>query len=152
ANLLGRFALGKEAAHKNLYPVHKEVRLLAYLLYHRHQPHSRDSLAEVFWPNCDPLASRGSLRVALTHTRRILSGIESDSARILQTDRELVRIDASACELDLDRFWALIRRAKIETDAGEAFKLLQSAVDEYKGPLLPLFDDDWIVPERRRLE
>jgi DNA-binding SARP family transcriptional activator len=69
--VISRFRLKKAAA------------LLAYLALYRHRPHSREELAERFWPDTDPEAGRRSLRVALVSLRRQLEqpqpGAASDS-------------------------------------------------------------------------
>jgi DNA-binding SARP family transcriptional activator len=53
-------------------PYQKPVALLLYLAAHPQRPHSRESLAELLWPGCDPEAGRNSLRTALHSLRRLL--------------------------------------------------------------------------------
>ena len=45
---------------------HKAVALLAYLAL-THQPHSRDALATLLWPDFDQSSARGQLRRTLSH-------------------------------------------------------------------------------------
>lgn len=46
--------------------------LLAYLLLHRHQPHSRQQLAYLFWPDTSDSQARTNLRRELHHLRHKL--------------------------------------------------------------------------------
>src|SRR5436190_24288720 len=57
------------------FPTQKAASLLAYLALtagRRQQPHSREELTELLWPEHDTEAARNSLRVALHALRRQL--------------------------------------------------------------------------------
>ncbi|HDN80310.1 MAG TPA: hypothetical protein ENG33_07605, partial [Chloroflexi bacterium] len=50
----------------------KAQSLLAFLVTHRHRPHLRERLADLFWPNRPRDKALHSLSTALWHIRRIL--------------------------------------------------------------------------------
>ena len=63
----------------------KELALLAYLAATQ-RAHSRDTLADLFWPGYDQTSARGNLRRTLSGLNRSLSGGR------LTADRELVAL------------------------------------------------------------
>src|SRR5262249_52615856 len=68
--------------------------LFCYLLLHREHPHSRETLAALFWPDCDKNQSRKYLRQALWqlhHSMRAAGG--GGHARCLNADGEFVGWD-----------------------------------------------------------
>jgi len=111
--------------------------LLAYLLLHR-QPQSRQYLAFLFWPESSEEQARTNLRQLLHHLKRALPQAD----RFIVADAKTVHWGASApCRVDVAEFDRLL------DDGREA-----DAVALYRGRLLPSCYDDWIQPERERLE
>lgn len=121
-------------------PTLKSQSLLAYLIYHRHLPQSRERLADLFWADRPASRARHSLATALWHIRRCLP----KEAYIL-SDTHTVQFDPQAdLWLDVDRFESEIARNDVPH--------LESAVALYCGDFLAGFYDDWIINERYRLE
>jgi DNA-binding SARP family transcriptional activator len=143
--MLGRFEIWEETRHEggemrralSLPATNKSQSLLAYLLLHRETPHSRDALAEMFWPGRPPQRARRSLATALWRIRRSFAPIDP-----LQTDHQFARITLPGDVLvDAERFQRVVAQAT-------GVEALQEAVTLYHGDLLPGFYDDWVVRKR----
>lgn len=153
--LLGGF----EATHPRL-PVaachigyEKGRALLAYLAVEQQEPHSRQKLAEIFWPELPLEAARNNLRLVLMDLRQKLEGkAEEDQgarpASVFAADRQTVRfsMDADVC-VDVARFTSEVSpvcatQAALEYCATRC-KLYISRVEQmvnlYQGELLAGF-------------
>jgi predicted ATPase/DNA-binding SARP family transcriptional activator len=124
------------------FPTQKTTSLLAYLLLQRHHSHSREKLAALYWGDVSDEQARHSLRTALAALRRELG---SD---LFLTPRESVQVNP-----DLS-IWvdALEFEKQARSAAYQDITALQSAIDLYRGDLLPDFYDDWILRERDRYQ
>jgi DNA-binding SARP family transcriptional activator len=126
--------------------------LLAYLaLFPR--PHSREELADLFWPDAEPEAGRSNLRTALASLRRQLEPPGTPAGAVLAAHgRGDVALETATVTTDVARFDGSIRAAaKPGTTPEEQARLLAEAVDSYGGPLLPRFYETWALTERDRL-
>jgi predicted ATPase/DNA-binding SARP family transcriptional activator len=121
----------------------KSAALLAYLAYYRDRPHPRECLIEMFWPESVPAAGRQSLSQALSHLRHPL---EPPGAALI-ADRSSVRLNACAITTDVAEFEAALRSARA-APAAERREHLARAVGLFRGELLPLSSDDWVLHER----
>src|ERR1051326_4227864 len=79
----------REVTH---FPTHKTAALLAYLAYYR-QPHPREVLIELLWPEAGIEAGRHSLSQALTFLRRGLESLGSPAAAVITAGRTYVRLN-----------------------------------------------------------
>jgi DNA-binding SARP family transcriptional activator len=117
--------------------------LLAYLLLHRDAPVARQRLAFLFWPDSTEPQARSNLRNLL---HALTQALPNDGEHFVETDGQTVQWRAGASyTLDVDTLLASL-------DVAQTAQELQRALDIYRGPLLPSCYDDWIVPERERLE
>lgn len=115
--------------------------LLAYLLLHRHAPQPRRHLAFLFWPDSTEAQARTNLRHLLHALFHALPAAE----RFLWTDTQTVQWrPIGPWALDVAEFETAIAAGQ-ETD-------LRRAVELYRGDLLPGCYDDWIAPDRERLQ
>ncbi len=112
--------------------------LVAYLVLHRDAPQSRRGLAFLLWPDSSEAQARTDLRNLLHQLRRRLPEAE----RFVAADDHMVQwLPDAPFSLDVARF-----------EEQAAAGALEEAVQEYRGPLLPDCYDDWIAPERERLQ
>src|SRR5512136_2507045 len=119
----------------------RQQSLLAYLVLHRGAPPPRQHLAFLFWPDTSEAQALTNLRNLLHKLRQALPEPE----RFLQADTQTVQWRPDApCTLDVADFSSLAQSA---TQAD-----LEQAVSLYRGDLLPSCYDEWIVPERERLQ
>lgn len=115
----------------------KVVPLLAYLLLHRAQPVSRDSVAFALWPDEPEKSARANLRRHLHYLRQALP---PSPIPWLTTDARTVRWNPAA---------------SVRTDAGEFERCaadptrLHEAIELYH-ELLAGCEDEWLLAERER--
>src|SRR5438105_12252220 len=128
----------------------KTAALLAYLAFYLRRPHPREELIERFWPEDDFDVARHKLNVAVSALRPQLEPPGVPDGAVLVTDRLSVGLNSATITTDVAEFEAALREPRKEDHADHEPRL-SHAVELYRGPLLPGFYDDWIVPERQRL-
>lgn len=132
ARLLGGFEIQTSERTVTRFRTAKTRELLAYLCFYRRRAHTREELAERFWPEADPEAGRQSLRMALSDIRK------EAGPDLLRTGRETVEIGAA-----------------VRTDVEELFQAVRTGdwtgLPSDIGPLLPGFFGDWIPAEQAQL-
>jgi DNA-binding SARP family transcriptional activator len=151
-HLLGdfRLAYGDEAVRSVNTP--RLQSLLAYLVLHRDAPQSRRHMAFLLWLDSTEAQALTNLRNLLHLLRRALP----DADRFLQIDAQTLQwrpngpfaLDVA----DLKRALARAGRAEQTGDNAAVRTALEEAVGLYQGDLLPSCYDDWIQPERERLQ
>lgn len=135
--LLGGWQLVVDGGDVPLH--HREQRLVALLGLTGRGP--RAHVAGTLWPESTDARALASLRRAVLQTQQQCPGL-------LRADRTEVGLDPDV-EVDVDD----VRRAAVLTElpmpGDEAEALLAALVGD---PLLPAWYDDWVLPERERLE
>lgn len=147
--LLGEFSLTDSSNQAIRLATERSQALLAYLVLHRHTPQFRSRLAFYFWADSTDAQARTNLRKELFYLRHALPNVDQfllANAKTLQW-----RPDAPFT-LDVADFEDAIQVAKRSTNSESRQIALEKAVELYQGDLLPHCDDDWIVPERERLQ
>ncbi len=161
--LLGKPQMSREGAPVIGFIYNKALALLAYLAVTR-RPHSRETLAGLFWGEMPDNDAKANLR-------KILSALRDVAGPQLVIDRQTVAIDpASAVWLDTQVLETqlskiLFRGRGVAASAPSASTLLESdvrriedAVSLYRGDFLegfyvrsaPAFEE-WVLSERERL-
>ncbi len=140
--LLGRFEI-----HLDGRPIEIASRpaqsLLAYLLLRRGAAQRREKVAGSLWPEASESNARAYLRQALWRIRRALHDAGHD---YFLADDLTVALDESA-PLRLD-VADLEQPVRADGPADE----LMPQVAAYQGELLPGFYEEWVLPERERLQ
>ncbi len=122
---------------------------LVYYLAATAQPHARESLAGLLWPEADEQHASKNLRDVLSNLRRLLG------THLLIT-RQSAGIDSNAdVEIDVQAFERQLRTAQ---QSPTAANLLRAAVELYHGDFLEGFSladapafEEWVLVERERL-
>src|SRR5574341_427192 len=116
--------------------------LLAYLLLHRNSPQSRHHLAYFFWPDSNETQAHDNLRQSFHRLRQVLPNVED----YLHSDAQSIQwLPDSPFTLDVADFESAVEHA-------DSIESLENAANLYQGDLLPDCYDDWILPERERLQ
>jgi predicted ATPase/DNA-binding SARP family transcriptional activator len=139
------FVFGAPRLERNGEPVdlglRKAMALCVYLAVTR-QPHSRDTLATLFWPEQDQREARASLRRTL---HRLTSGIGDD---VIFTNADTVACAHEAA------FWVDVADFEQRVSAGDPQAALELYRDDFLAgftlPDSPAFDE-WQFFERERL-
>jgi len=142
--LLGGFQVVARGRPAGRMLTARQQQLLAYLALHRAAPVPRQQIAGRFWPDSTDAQSLTNLRRELHHLRHALPEVEPI---LVIGSRTLAWKTANAFDLDVVEF----EHAVDEGLRGER-ALLERAVALYRGDLLPDCDDEWIRPERERLQ
>ena len=128
--------------------------LLAYLSLHQQRPINRYRLSRALWPKANESSARRNLREYLYRARQTL-GEFIPGASMIETEDNFITFNPPAeCWIDLAEFERLTSEASqipISTPT-EAISLRQRATDLYRSDLLSNFYDDWVIPERERLQ
>lgn len=150
--LLGGLRLRQgERAHSR-FRSQKTGALLGYLALNLHREHSRDYLADLFWPEDLPEAARSSLRTALSALRRQLEPQETPEGCILSAGRLMVRLNPDQVRVDVIEYEALLREAnRLEEGSPAQVERLLRAVELYQGDLMAGYYEEWVLQERERL-
>ena len=150
--LLGAFELTEDGTPITTINTPRLQSLLAYLVLHRGVPQSRQQLAFHFWPDLAEPAAHTNLRSLVHQVRHALPDVE----RFLQVDRATLLWRAEApVRRDVAAFETALRHAELASAAGDAAReraALEHAVALYQGDLLPGCYEEWVVPERERLQ
>lgn len=129
----------------------KNGELLAYLASYLQRTHAREELIELLWPECDLNAGRNRLSNALSSLRHQLEPPGIPAGAVLQTDRAFVRLNPALVATDVAEFEAALESAASAASHLERSQFLTTAVELYRGPLLPGYYADWLRPEQERL-
>jgi DNA-binding SARP family transcriptional activator/predicted ATPase len=109
----------------------KSTALLVYLIVTK-QSHSRDTLAELFWPNANASAALGNLRRALYRINRVIG------ENVLAASRKTISINPDVdLWVDVDAFGRVIRQTEEQNERDVL--LLEEAVAYYKGDFMAGF-------------
>lgn len=140
-SLLGPFQVALTGLPATGFGYDKVRALLAYLVVESAQPHQREKLATLLWPDDPPDAARASLRKALSTLRRAIRDKEA-SPPFLLAGRDSVQINpASKYWLDIDVFDARLEagaaRARGQAEACQTcIADLEEAARLYRGDFL----------------
>lgn len=139
------------------FETRKVQELLSYLLLYRKQPHPRETLADVLWGEASGTQSRKYLRQALWQLQSSLKEQTSTEGEdFLCTDSDWVGIgDKAELWSDVGQFEAcydLIQGKPAESLTSDLIQQLTTAVELYRGGLLPGWYQDWCIYERERFE
>ena len=154
--LFGKFAASD--GHDTLKGLEaaKDQELLSYLLIHRHQSHSRETIAGVLWSENSTERSKKYLRQALWHLQAVLESGGAAGEKIVLAEHDWLKLNpANRPWCDVAEFEEAFARAEgiagNQLDADVAHGLKQ-AVTLYRDDLLAGWYHDWILFERERLQ
>ncbi|HUW13740.1 MAG TPA: BTAD domain-containing putative transcriptional regulator, partial [Anaerolineae bacterium] len=154
--LLGPFRVSFDGQPVTGLESDKVRALLAYLAVEADQPHRREKLVGLLWPEQPEAAARANLRRALSNLRRVCGDVQA-SPPCLRVTRQTVQFDgASDAWVDVTAFRAALERGKA---AKPDIQQLEEAVALYRGSFLEGFFvkdsaafEDWILLTRERLQ
>jgi DNA-binding SARP family transcriptional activator len=143
--LLGSFRVMLDDLPLSAFATDKTRALLACLAVESGQPHRREALAALLWPDRPEPAARNSLRQALYQLRQALADHQSSIPHLSITAKEVLFDPASDYWLDVAEFEACLAAAwRAHQSEGLALcpaclERLESAVQLYRGDFLAGF-------------
>lgn len=140
--LLGDFRLTLDGRSLTEINTERLQTLLAYLLLHCQTPQPRRHIAFLFWPDTTEKQALSNLRTAYARLRQKLP----NPTLFLRGDGQMIQwLPDAPFTLDVIEFETAVSAARTVAD-------WQTAVDLYHGPLLPGWYEEWLEPERERLQ
>ena len=134
--LLSSFELHSNDGKTVKFPTERVKALLLYLVMEGSQPHNREVLSELLWPERPPSTARANLRKCLLRLRKSL-GDEAKPYQFLFPTRSTLQLSQEKLATDikiLEQAFAHVLEARtLDCD------LLQDATQYYQGPLLEDF-------------
>jgi predicted ATPase len=149
--LLGGLQVWQAGRLISRFQTHKTGALLAYLAYYRHRSHAREELIEILWPEDDLPRARHKLSMALSSLRRQLEPPGISAGAVIRTNQATVQLNPALCTTDVAEFEAKLEAAATATSDFRRAQLRSEALEQYRGPLLPAFEESWVETERQRL-
>lgn len=149
-SLLGGFSLEINGASLT-DDINRSLKLwsvLAYLVLHRDRPVPQSEFIEMFWPDDHSSNPVNALKTLLYRIRAMLEPLFGEVQPILAQRGAYMWNKAVVCDMDVDRFEALCRRAG-DTSLSDQTRigLYRQAVALYRGDLLPKLNHQmWLVP------
>jgi DNA-binding SARP family transcriptional activator len=152
----GGFALLRSGEAVDLGPVKPRARTaLRILAAHAGRGVHREVLMHALWPDVDSANAIRNLHVAISAVRRCLEpDVPRGASSLLLREADTYRLRLEGVELDVVTFERAVtegRTARVAGDADRARAALETALDVYRGELLP--EDgpsDWVVELRDR--
>jgi predicted ATPase/DNA-binding SARP family transcriptional activator len=149
--LLGGLKATLQGVSVSHFGTRRTAALLSLLAMRPGHAFSREVLAAQLWPGEDFEATRVRLRQCLTTLRHILEPEGVPAGSVLCADRLEVRLAEGAVSTDVEALERAARMGLERTDNSEAVSHFEAAIELYAGPLLPGYEDAWIISERTRL-
>src|SRR5205085_1307647 len=100
----------------------------------------------------DQATGRNNLSLALSSLRRQLEPPDVARGSVVLADRLNVQLNPAVVGTDVAEFESRIAVALAEDQAAFRLNELAGAIELYLGPLLPGYYEEWIEPERERLQ
>lgn len=140
-SFLGRPQVMLDGSPHPSFPYDKVLALLAYLAIEDQQPHRRDVLAELLWPEQPERAARHSLSQALWSLRRTLGDIDSEHPIVRSTRDTIGMNDHAECWIDVREVTSLLDACQAHSHPSGVIchrcsRQMLRAIDLYRGPLL----------------
>lgn len=149
--MLGGLAVVQGERRITRFQTQKTGALLAFLALQPGKNHAREAVAELLWPDGDPIAIRNRLNQAISSLRRQLHPPELGPGTVLVTDHHSLGVNAQTVVTDVEEFEKEIRNAERADSDEEKVRWLTQAVGRYKGELLEGYYEEWIYSKRMHL-
>ena len=123
--------------------------VLCYLIAHRERTVPQSEFIELFWPEENSANPTNALKTLLYRVRSLLEPLFGEGLEPILSQRGAYAWNpAIACEMDVDRFELLCRRAQdTALPAQKRMALYEEAAEVYRGDYLPkLANQMWVVP------
>src|SRR5512137_220804 len=146
-SLLGPFQATLDKQPVTGFESNKVRALLTYIAVEAGQPHPRETLAGLLWPDYPDRSALNNLRFTLSNLREAIGDRQADPAFLLIT-RETIQFNtASDHSMDL---------AGLQDLSGQSIDRLAQAVSVYRGSFLEGFScdsapfEEWVVFKREQ--
>ncbi|TAH51625.1 MAG: hypothetical protein EYC68_09685 [Chloroflexota bacterium] len=143
--LLGQFGIHIEGK-RVVIPARAAQSLFAFLILNVGTPHRREKLAGMLWPELSDENARHNLRHELWRLRKALGAIQTLPAEYFLAEEFAIQFNPNA------DYWLDVAQLERAPAPDDSVGDLIGRVALYRGELLPGFYDDWVAPERDRVQ
>lgn len=143
--LLGQFEVQVEGK-RTVIPARAAQSLLAFLALSAGTPHRREKLAGMLWPDFSDDIARRNLRHELWRLRKALGANQTTPAEYILSEELAIQFNR-----DSD-YWLDVAQLERTSAPDDSVGDLIARLALYRGELLPGFYDDWVGPERDRVQ
>jgi DNA-binding SARP family transcriptional activator len=138
--------------------------LFVFLAVEANQPHRRDALAELFWPDKPEGVGRNSLRQSLANLRKILGDHDSETPLLISSRDQVQFNTGSSCTIDIVEFQEMYEKTRNHAHEElnsciECKKQLERATLLYTGDFLEQFYlpdcpafEEWAIRYREKFQ
>jgi len=150
--LFGRLVLTLEGGEPVRFRTRYSQMLIAYLAIKNGQEVTRETLIDAIWPDAELSVGRNRLNTEMSYLR---SGLEQASAstRLLEVDRQFIRLRTDSLSIDLIQAYGLLASSSLDNQPlVQRFAVFVDALDVATQPLLSDLRADWIDEESARFE
>lgn len=144
-SLLGQFEVQVEGK-RVVIPARAAQSLLAFLILSAGTAHRREKLAGMLWPDMSDEGARRNLRHELWRLRKALGANQNTPAEYILSEELAIQFNARA------EYWLDVAQLERAPAPDDAVGDLVGRLALYRGELLPGFYDDWVGPERDRVQ
>jgi WD40 repeat protein/DNA-binding SARP family transcriptional activator len=148
-SMLGSFQVSAGKTILNKFESNKVRALFAYLVAEMNRTHSRESLADLLWPDASTQSALANLRYALADLRKVIGDENADPPYLIVSRENLQFNAASNYELDAADFTALLQANNIEK--------FRQGIALYQGDFLAGFPsiesdlfEEWVILKREQ--
>lgn len=129
----------------------KSKKLFFYLLLHKEEKVSQDTLVEVLWRGVSHKSGRDSLRKALQYCRETIKSSVVNCGDLIRTSKGIYQLSPQvSIRLDTEEFEELIKQAKkLKEQNGKFDNYLKRAISIYKKGFAIGWYDSWVEDLRR---
>ncbi len=151
-SLLGSFQVALQEKSITNFESDRVRALLAYVAVESDQPHRRDKLAGLLWPDWDQRSALTNLRNALANLRKVI-GDREIAEPVLRVDRETIQFNAASDG------WVDVHAFKTFTAPEQTIESLEQGVELYRGFFLDGFGlkdsasfETWVQSVREQMQ
>lgn len=134
----------------------KTQELLCFLLIFRHNPHTREKIANLLWEDKSDSQSKQYLRQTLWQIQSSLDGIWSADKSLITVESDWLQINGEANLwvdiVQLEQAFALAQGSQGHLLTPSKARKLMYAAGLYRGDLLETCYQDWCILERERFQ
>jgi ATP/maltotriose-dependent transcriptional regulator MalT/two-component SAPR family response regulator len=122
--------------------------ILAFLLINLDRGCSKEELIDTYWQDRTIMAAAHSLQVEVSALRKELGGIVDSSEPILFKNQRYRINPLIMIKTDIREFDTLAKKARAERDTSSRSKILQKALELYRGDFCPDIMENWAEDKR----
>lgn len=156
-HLMGSPRITLDGNHQNPIRSDKVYALLAFLCVETDQPHRREKLAGMLWPDYPERSARANLRRALSDLRKSIRGDQAEPPYLLITNQTIQFNLESQSSVDVNQFKKLTNSNRQARNP--SIKDRSAAVDLYVGDFMEGFSlpdsspfEEWMLLTKQHLQ